>query len=294
MGNPELSEMAKGIEKLPPFIIPTLRSARSTCYWLIEPVDRLVRQVNHLKHYPPIALRRHIGHLSGFDGVSCEFVAYAKLLGGLVASSRVLDIGCGCGMLELELERALTEGECFGIDIHGPSIAWATRTIQQRAKNFHFIHADIYNAAYWPSGKLTARQFLDGIDIGQFDLVFAKSLFTHMLPDELDVYIGKIARWLRPAGKALLTFFLTNPIQEELAKRGKNQIEFTAPCEPGPYRVRHRNAPTAAVAYEESYILEVFQKHGLRTKIPADYGTWSGRTDGLSFQDILVAERIGS
>jgi hypothetical protein len=45
------------------------------------------------------------------------------------------------------------------------------------------------------------------------------------------------------------------------------------------------------VAYEESYVLELLDKHALTLKAPIYYGHWSGREDGLSFQDILLLEK---
>ncbi len=65
---------------------------------------------------------------------------------------------------------------------------------------------DIYNGAYYPKGKLNAQEWFDSFVEKEFDVVVAKSLFTHLLPDELDIYLRSIANRLRAGGKALLTF----------------------------------------------------------------------------------------
>jgi hypothetical protein len=54
---------------------------------------------------------------------------------------------------------------------------------------------------------------------------------------------------------------------------------------------RHEHSPESAVAYDESYIMELLDNHGLALKAPIYYGHWSGRMHGLSFQDILLLEK---
>ena len=41
------------------------------------------------------------------------------------------------------------------------------------------------------------------------------------------------------------------------------------------------------MAYEEAYLRELIAQAGL-TLAEAHYGRWSGRVDGLSYQDILI------
>lgn len=275
---------------VPPRVNTWLRELRAVAYWGLEPIDYLSRKVNHLDHYPPISLRRRIGFLSGFDGVPCEFVAYLKLLCGLNPTSRVLDMGCGCGLLELELEKVLTRGECCGFDIHRPSIEWAAKHIGHRSPHFRFIHADIYNEAYWPAGRLDAGTFLTRFQVPPFEIIIAKSLFTHMLPDELPLYFDAVAANLKPDGKAMLTFFLLNEDQAHHEASGRNQITFLPPDGESTHRIRYRNAPTAAVAYQERPLLARLASAGLQV-METRYGSWSGRDDGLSFQDMLIVRR---
>jgi predicted TPR repeat methyltransferase len=267
-----------------------LRQLRAVAYWGLEPIDYLSRKANHLDHYPPISLRRRVGFLNGFDGVPCEFVAYLKLLCGLNPESRLLDMGCGCGLLELELEEVITRGECYGFDIHKPSINWASKAIGKRSPHFRFIHADIHNEAYWPSGRLDARAFLDQLRVPPLDIIVAKSLFTHMMPDELPLYFHAVATNLTTDGKAMLTFFLLNEDQARLEVSGRNQIAFLPPDGESMHRIRYQNAPTAAVAYEETPLVTRLASAGLQV-VETRYGSWSGREDGLSFQDILIVRR---
>lgn len=270
-----------------------LRRLRSWGFWLIEPLDLAARRINRLGHYPPIALRRQVGTLGTLDGVGCEFVSYLRLLAGLKANDRLWDVGCGCALLELALETHGWRGPLLGVDIHQPCIRWAQKTVGRRMPSFRFLHADIYNAAYWPSGQLTAAEWFREFDAGEFDVVIAKSLFTHMLPDELDLYLTGISGRLGSGGRALLTFFLLNEAQRNLERAGRNSIRLLSVPESAVYRVRRPGAPTAAVAYEEAYIRERLGACQLEIQRAIQFGNWTGRSDGLSYQDILIVRKQG-
>jgi SAM-dependent methyltransferase len=254
----------------------------------VSPFDALFRRINGLEKYPPIHLRRQVGCLGDIGGSGAEFVVYLKLLAGLRAGQAVWDVGCGTGFLELALEQAGWTGRLVGTDIHRPCIEWAQRNITTRVPAFRFIHSDIHNEAYWPQGRLSALEWLSGFAERDFDLVVAKSLITHMLPDELDLYLNAISTRLKPSGKALITCFILNPAQEEL--RASNQITFTRPAADARYAVRHLVAPAAAVAYDESYVTGRLRQNGLE-QTAIHFGYWTGRQDGLSYQDILVVQK---
>ena len=270
-------------------LVQQYRHVRRLAYQAVNPFDALFRRINGLDRYPPIHLRRQVGCLGDIGGAGPEFVSYLKLLAGLTAGQSVWDVGCGCGFLELALEQAGWTGRLVGTDIHRPSIEWAQRTITRRQPDFRFVHADIRNDAYWPAGRLSATEWLSSFAERDFDIVVAKSLFTHMLPDELDIYLHAISMRLTATGKALITGFVLNPAQEAL--HASHQIRFIRPAPGSVYAVRHLDAPTAAVAYDEPYLTERLRQHGLGVRDGTRFGYWSGRQDGLSFQDILVLHK---
>jgi hypothetical protein len=45
------------------------------------------------------------------------------------------------------------------------------------------------------------------------------------------------------------------------------------------------------VAFEENYIRTLYGKYGLRIMEPIHYGSWCGRRNFLSYQDIIVASK---
>jgi SAM-dependent methyltransferase len=276
---------------IPTNLVHLYRSIRELSYRAISPFDVLFRKINRLEQYPPLYLRRHVSCLGSFDGPGYEFTAYLKLLLDLKTGQRIWDVGCGCGLLELALEENYWRGNLIGIDIHKPSIEWAQRTITRRVPDFQFVHSDIYNAAYAPTGKYSNEEWFANFRENDFDIAIAKSLFTHTMPYELDFYLQQISDRLKPTGKALLTFFLLTPEQASL--RQANQISFTKSDKDSIYAVHNPAAPTAAVAYDEAYLIERLIENDLHISGSIHYGAWTGRKDSLSYQDIIVVTKQG-
>ena len=235
---------------------------------------------------PPVWLR-DVGP-SDFEATGREFLHHFTEIGQLRPTESVLDVGCGPGRMALPLTRYLDQdGRYVGMDVVAPAIRWCLRNISSRHPNFRFHHADLENARYNPSGRLTASEYRFPIGDSSFDFVFLTSVFTHMRPDDIQHYLLEIARLLRPSSRALCTFFLLNPTQQALAAEGKSHIDFR--WDYGSFRALDAAVPEAAVALSEDLVRTMLTTAGLVLSEPVRYGTWSGREDGLSFQDIVVA-----
>jgi SAM-dependent methyltransferase len=184
------------------------------------------------------------------------------------------------------------DGRYEGFDIVPHGVAWCQKHISARFSNFGFQLADIQNKEYNPTGRVPAAEFRFPYSAGSFDFVFLTSVFTHMLPREVDNYLSEVYRVLRPDGQCLITWFLLNPESETLVLEGKAAIVF--PHQVYGCRVANPTVPEEAVAYHEPDVLEAYRRHGLELHRPIHYGSWCGRSDYVSFQDICIARKLAN
>jgi ubiquinone/menaquinone biosynthesis C-methylase UbiE len=266
-----------------------LRSIRNLALLALGPFDYFARHLNNKQDLPPLHLRRYVGPLRSFETSGAEFMGHLRLLAGLRSDERVLDLGCGCGQMALQLKNYLDQNGSFvGVDIHQPSINWCRQKIGARHSNFQFTRIDVRNQAYNPKGTQLAETYRLPFADSSFDLILVKSVFTHMRPAEVENYVSEVARMMKMTGRCLATFFLLNAEQERLARNGANTLVFK--YGEGVWRYVYEQSPESAVAYDESFVMQLLAKHGLQLK-ELFYGHWSGRKDGLSYQDILLIEK---
>jgi ubiquinone/menaquinone biosynthesis C-methylase UbiE len=213
------------------------------------------------------------------------FLPYLIDLAGLEPSHRILDIGCGPGELTAELAGYLNpRGSYTGMDVRADAI----ETLRDRyaaAPNFTFVQADLRNSQYNPDGAENALQYRFPADDASVELVVLRSVFTHMLPDEVAKYIEEIARVLSPGGRSFVTYFLIND-----KSRPYLDTRWPAAADDALYRVRHNDSPERAVALEEAFVRKLYATSGLRILEPIRYGTWCRRKEGLTRQDAIIAE----
>jgi SAM-dependent methyltransferase len=221
-----------------------------------------------------------------------EYLAYLVLLCDLRRDSCVLELGCGHGRTARGLlEYLRSPGQYRGLDVSGERVADAQARIQARYPNFQFLHADVYNAHYHAAGRVSAAEYAFPFDDGSFDVVYAASLFTHLLPDEAGRYLAESARVLRPPGRCLFSFFLL----DHYRGRGTTvsplyEPEHDLPGHAG-VRVRDRESPDALVAYALDAVERLAARAGLRV-VKVWPGLWCERPGAaLNEQDLVLFER---
>jgi SAM-dependent methyltransferase len=108
------------------------------------------------------------------------------------------------------------------------------------------------------------------------------SVLTHLTADEALHYLGQVRRVLAPGGRMLATAFVV----DEDAPAPAPALAF-GPVANG-MAVVDPALPEEAVAFEEEWLLEALRAAGLDL-VEMHPGLWTGRADGLSFQDVVVA-----
>jgi SAM-dependent methyltransferase len=227
------------------------------------------------------------GH-SDFVETGDEFMSLFVELGGLQPGEAVLDVGCGIGRMARPLVGYLDgEGSYDGFDVNRDGIGWCRRHYA-RHHNFRFRVADLYNRRYNPHGAHAASEYRFPYDDAGFDFAILTSVLTHLLETEADHYLAETARVLKPGGRMLATFFLLNEESRRLIEEQRTSLAFLDPDDH--VSVVDADIPEEAVAYDEAWVGERLKEHGLELR-ETRYGSWCGRDEFTSFQDVILAGR---
>lgn len=224
-----------------------------------------------------------------FVAVGESFVRQFVDIGHLKPHHAVLDIGSGTGRVARPLTKYLTTGTYDGIDIVCDSVTWCQRAYARRHPLFHFHFADIRNQTYNPHGKYDASSYSFPFADSSFDFICLTSVFTHMLPGDMERYFGEITRLLKLGGHCFITCFLLNEESQSLIQGPSTKIPFPFVFEG--FRTLRADTQEDAVAYDECKMLDLFQRHQLLVEHPIRYGGWCGREKSYDFQDIIIAEK---
>jgi len=206
----------------------------------------------------------------------------------LLPSASVFDLGCGNGGVARALARFLSpSGRYEGVDVNAATIKWLQEHYGAYS-NFRFTHADVYNKAYNAGGRLSASEYRFPFADASFDLVLLKSVFTHMLPVDVQAYMGEVSRVLKRGGRAVSSYFLLNDESRWYIERGldAHALRFEYMGDPL-CRVADPELPEAVVAHDERRIRRYCAESGWSV-LELAFGNWCGRTSP-DIQDLLIA-----
>lgn len=203
---------------------------------------------------------------------------------------KVLDVGCGIGRKTIKLTEYISgDGAYDGIDIFQSGIDWCSRKITPRFPNFRFQVADVYNEHYNPQGKTQACDYHFPFEDKAFDFVTLGSVFTHMLPADVENYLGEIRRVLKDSGRCLISWFLIDSESEALISEGRSTLNLVRGVE----NVCRSLPPPAdresAIGFQELYVRDLYRMHGFREPVTIRHGSWCGRPGDDTYQDLILA-----
>jgi len=206
--------------------------------------------------------------------------------------STMLDIGSGMGRKTIPLLSYLNgKARYIGIDIDRDQVRWCSRNITPRNFRFSFIHVDLFNKFYNPSGSIPPSKFILPFPDRSFDVVTLWSVFTHMYPDDVAHYLAEIGRVLRPGGRVVASYFLIN----DAVLAGLRDGSIGPALHQGDrYWTNNPNIPEDLIALDEAWLRRAYADAGLSVDDPVLRGSWTGaEVDpglvNINRQDIVVA-----
>lgn len=164
----------------------------------------------------------------------------------------VFDLGSGCGRLARQLLQQRPRPETYlGVDLHAGMVEWCRHNLTSLDPNFKFIHHDVHELGFNPSGSpLDRTQPLPARDASA-SLIIAWSLFTHVVEDEIPYYLRQCKRILRPGGLIRSTWFLFDKRYFPMMQTFQNSL-YINPVN-----------PTNAVIVDREWLLATLSTVGL-------------------------------
>lgn len=211
-------------------------------------------------------------------------------LGGLEPTHDILDIGCGCGRTAAALTKFLmAPGSYSGFDAEPEVIKWCRENIWSDAADFNFVWIPVYNGYYGKNGSIQCRNLVFPYVDESFDFVCLWSVFTHMVPPDVQSYLREITRVLRPGGTCFLTAFLVNEESSELIAQSKSSLAICNPY--GDAYIAYVDNVEGAIGYEPDKLLQWAKTAGLELSGGPHYGSWCGRQNCFDYQDIIILSK---
>ncbi len=249
---------------------------------------------------PPLDLMRQegINVLEEWFRWGEEWSMLLRVYGHITRNSSILEIGCGLGRVAFPLRYVLSaNGSYDGFEIGKYKIDFLERTFHRKYPHFRFIWANIHNTYYNPHGQIAPHHYQFPYPDGTFDIVFAASVFTHMLPEAAAHYFRETARVLKAGGRAVFSCFLLDnyrPGQPRPLGFSRDAFNFDHPY--GTYGNQFAIVVPDNPEQMTAYRLALFERFatdaGLSFAQAPVMGLWSGTsTTWVGAQDLLVLEK---
>lgn len=211
---------------------------------------------------------------------------------GMQPDAAVLDVGSGIGRLAVAMTDYLNaDGRFEGFDLVKKGVNWCQKHITPKYPNFIFKHVDLKNDLYNLSTETSAKDFIFPYEDNQFDVVTLFSVFSHMVPEDINNYLSEIYRVLKKGGYCVATFFILDEEAKQNIEAGRTG-EFSFKYRHDGYAYLDEKVKEANVAYDPECLSSMITNSKLQM-VCMEPGRWSDphrKTD--QFQDLIILQKM--
>lgn len=123
-----------------------------------------------------------------------------------LGNSAVLDMGCGCKLVQAILDNDLPIGSYVGLDVFRELIEFLQTNVADPRFSFHALNT--HNAMYNKDGEPLSADTQLPVPEYSFDIICLFSVFTHLAPHDYVAMLQMLRRYIKPGGKLIFSLFL--------------------------------------------------------------------------------------
>jgi SAM-dependent methyltransferase len=123
-----------------------------------------------------------------------------------LGQASVLDMGCGCKLVQAILDHQLRIGRYVGIDVFPELIAFLQDNVTDPRFSFHVQNT--HNEMYNPQGEPLSANTSLPIAEASFDIICLFSVFTHLAPHDYSAMLQLLRRFIKPGGKLIFSLIV--------------------------------------------------------------------------------------
>jgi len=133
-------------------------------------------------------------------------------------NSSLLDMGCGCKLVQAILDRKLPLGRYVGVDVFPDLINFLNTNVADPRFSFHVYNT--HNEMYNPHGEPLSANTRLPLDEHSFDFICLFSVFTHLAPHDYVAMLKMLRRYIKPGGRMIFSLFVN-----ELTPGGHGHVD---------------------------------------------------------------------
>lgn len=203
----------------------------------------------------------------------------------LQANYTIFDLGCGSGRLSYPFAKLVgNKGKYYGADVWAEGIDMCKARFTQPNMSFHLIPAknNYYFDKFNP--EVTNNFTLDFLPDSSINLIFATSVFTHLIEEDARAYLHEFKRTLKPDGYAYVTCFIIDRFfMDYVAATNK----YTAVKEVSPGHYQAYEGQGFFGGFTRQKIEEMVRDAGLEI-ITLERGRWARKPGANTHQDLII------
>jgi len=287
------------------------------CYLAVRRrnLDRLFRSRKLESNWPPIPLPsvntnqlpsqdidEYVRHYLRLNERMFPFLIRTASLG---PKSLTLDFGCGFGTLASAFASSSIQfGDYIGIDSNCKAITFCNDAysgheefrfgcLERPASTNYVTNWGVRSAEQsFLHRKLTAPtmgELSQLVRTRTLDCQFSLSVFTHMWPDDSTEALRVFTSFSSETTRFVNTWLILDNFAAEQVREGK--ADRALPISVGGIQTYSQLNPLLCTAYPVRLLEEVYTNAGHRI-LEILYGSWAGRDNGVTYQDLVISEKF--